>query len=103
MLIKIVSKLYGDGENPTYDPRFPGYFSGVFNIRGVNKTINNLKLYNLHFVVEEEMCECIKDFDEYKEGCYALIRKITFNDKHSEYSLDDSCFNVSNFIEFSYL
>lgn len=52
----IKTKAYGTGKWISYDARFPGYFSGIFDIRGHKVTIDNLKKSDIISVTETENC-----------------------------------------------
>ena len=60
-MIKLFTKAYGEGEFISYDPRFPGYFSGKFNIKGKDVVIDNLKKIDIKYISEEYEAEVIKN------------------------------------------
>lgn len=60
-MIKLFTKAYGEGEFISYDPRFPGYFSGKFNIKGRDVVIDNLKKIDIKYISEEYEAEVIKN------------------------------------------
>ena len=60
-MIKLFAKAYGEGEFISYDPRFPGYFSGKFNIKGKDVVIDNLKKIDIKYISEESEAEVIKN------------------------------------------
>lgn len=55
----IKTKSYGTGTWTGYDPRFPGYFSGIFEIKGKKVTLNNLKKTEIISVTEIEYCKSL--------------------------------------------
>lgn len=55
----IKTKAYGTGTWIDYDPRFPGYFSGIFSIKGRKVTINNIKKNEVISVTEVSNCKSL--------------------------------------------
>lgn len=60
-MIKIKTKAYGEGEYVSHDPRFPGYISAKFNIKGKEIIINTLRKRDIEYILEEKEAEVIDD------------------------------------------
>lgn len=60
-MINVKTKAYGEGEYISHDPRFPGYISAKFNIKGKEIIINNLRKRDIEYIREEKEVEVIED------------------------------------------
>lgn len=60
-MIKIITKAYGEGEYISHDPRFPGYVSAKFIVKGKEVIISNLRKRDIELIIERHETEVIKE------------------------------------------
>lgn len=87
-MIKVITKAYGEGEYISHDPRFPGYISAKFNIKGKEIVINNLRKRDIEFIIERHEAEVLKEDKVEEVNVYFQTIGTVYNRKGTKVNIE---------------